>query len=92
MSSRLYVGNLSYEASDESLRSAFAQFGEVVDVHVVVDRYSGRPRGFAFVSMATAEQAALALAQMNGAMFEGRPLKVNEAAGSRPQPVAATRR
>ncbi|MCL2449551.1 MAG: RNA-binding protein [Polyangiaceae bacterium] len=91
MSTRLYVGNLSYQASDDALRSAFAQFGDVVDVHVIIDRYSGRPRGFAFVSMATAEQAARAAAQMNGALFEGRPLKVNEAS-SRPQPIAAGRR
>jgi RNA recognition motif-containing protein len=90
-SSRLYVGNLSYEANDESLRSAFAAFGHVVDVHVVVDRYSGRPRGFAFVTMESSEQAADAVAHMNGALFEGRPLKVNEAPAARPQPTAARR-
>jgi cold-inducible RNA-binding protein len=89
MSSRLYVGNLSYETSDEALRAAFAPFGDVVEVHVVVDRYSGRPRGFAFVTMASAEQATRAAARLNGASFEGRPLTVNEAPATRPQPSPA---
>lgn len=92
MSSRLYVGNLSYEASEDSVRAAFAQFGEVVEVHVVVDRYSGRPRGFAFVTMASAEEAARAAARLNGAAFEGRPLTVNEAPATRSQPTAVPRR
>jgi RNA recognition motif-containing protein len=92
MSSRLFVGNLSYEANDEALRAVFAPFGHVLEVHVVVDRYSGRPRGFAFVTMESSEQAADAASHMNGALFEGRPLKVNEAAVGRPQPGAAPRR
>jgi RNA recognition motif-containing protein len=92
MTSRLYVGNLSYEANDDSLRAAFAPFGHVVDVHVVVDRYSGRPRGFAFVTMESSEQAADAASHMNGALFEGRPLKVNEAQVTRPQPPPGSRR
>jgi cold-inducible RNA-binding protein len=79
MSARLYVGNLTHEATEEELRAAFAPCGEVSSVQVVVDRYSGRPRGFAFVSMATEEQAARAIAQLNGTVVNGRPLRVTEA-------------
>ena len=79
MSSRLYVGNLSYETDTETLRQAFAAAGEVTDAHVVMDRESGRSRGFGFVTMGTAQDAQNAMEKMNGAMFDGRPLKVNEA-------------
>jgi RNA recognition motif-containing protein len=79
MSSRLYVGNLSHDSTAEMLRDAFSEFGDVTDVQVVVDRYSGRARGFAFITMATQEQAARAAAKMNGAMLDGRPVRVNEA-------------
>ena len=79
MSTRLYVGNLSYSATADTLREAFSEFGDVADVQLVIDRYSGRARGFAFVTMATAEQAALAASKMNGATIDGRPVRVNEA-------------
>jgi cold-inducible RNA-binding protein len=79
MTNRLYVGNLSHDATAEELRATFAQFGEVTDVQLVIDRYSGRPRGFAFITMATAQQAAQAAAKMNGVTIDGRPLRVNEA-------------
>jgi RNA recognition motif-containing protein len=79
MSTRLYVGNLSYDSSAESLRTAFSECGEVTDVHVVVDRDSGRSRGFAFVTMGSEDQAQAAIQKMNGAMVDGRPLRVNEA-------------
>ena len=79
MTTRLYVGNLSRDTTSDALREAFGRFGEVVDVHVLIDRYSGRPRGFAFVTMASPEQAAHAVSQMNGATFEGRSLRVHEA-------------
>jgi RNA recognition motif-containing protein len=78
-SARLYVGNLSYDSTPDSLRAAFAEHGEVTDVHIVMDRDSGRSRGFAFVTMATPEQAARAIAKMNGALVDGRPVRVNEA-------------
>lgn len=78
MSTRLYVGNLSNDSTAETLRAAFSEFGEVIDVQVVVDRYSGRARGFAFITMATPEQAAQAAAKMNGAMLDGRPVRVHE--------------
>jgi len=79
MGNRLYVGNLSFRATSESVRTAFAAIGEVTDVHVVTDRETGQSRGFAFVTMANAADAAKAIAEMNGALLDGRPLKVNEA-------------
>jgi len=79
MGNRLYVGNLSYDASTDSLRQAFEEIGEVTDVHIAMDRDSGRSRGFGFVTMATSELAADAIARMNGASLDGRALRVNEA-------------
>jgi RNA recognition motif-containing protein len=79
MGNRLYVGNLSYESTAEGLRQTFAEFGEVTDAHVVMDRESGRSRGFGFVTMGSAGEAQKAMEKMNGAVIDGRPLKVNEA-------------
>lgn len=80
MSTRLYVGNLSFRTTKDSLREAFAEGGrEVVDVHVVTDRETGQSRGFGFVTLASADQAKAAMQAMNGAMLDGRPLRVNEA-------------
>jgi cold-inducible RNA-binding protein len=79
MGNRLYVGNLSFNSTAETVRAAFSELGEVTDVHIVMDRDSGRPRGFGFVTMGTSEQAAAAIAQMNGAELDGRALRVNEA-------------
>src|SRR6185369_4692980 len=79
MGNRLYVGNLSYSASTDSLRQAFEEIGEVTDVHIAMDRDSGRSRGFGFVTMATSELAAEAINRMNGANLDGRALRVNEA-------------
>ncbi len=79
MGNRLYVGNLSFNANADSLREAFAAFGEITDVHLVSDRDTGRSRGFGFVTMGTSEGAQKAIAEMNGALLDGRALKVNEA-------------
>ena len=79
MSSRLYVGNLSYDTDTETLRQAFATSGEVTDAHVVTDRESGRSRGFGFVTMATRDLAKKAIETMNGAVVDGRSMRVTEA-------------
>ena len=79
MGNRLYVGNLSFHTTSDSIRAAFTACGEVTDVHLVIDRDSGQSRGFAFVTMGTGPEAQKAIADMNGASLDGRPLKVNEA-------------
>ncbi len=79
MGDRIYVGNLSFQTTTEALREAFAEFGQVVDAKVMSDRETGQPRGFGFVTMGSAAEAAKAIAAMNGAMVDGRPLRVNEA-------------
>lgn len=79
MGNRLYVGNLSFNANTDSVREAFSAFGEVTDVHVVSDRETGQSRGFGFVTLGTAEAAQKAIREMNGALLDGRALKVNEA-------------
>jgi RNA recognition motif-containing protein len=84
MGNRLYVGNLPFSATTETLRQAFTSSGEVTDVHIVTDRESGQSRGFGFVTMGNAQEAANAIASMNGANLDGRALRVNEAE-ERPQ-------
>ncbi len=75
----IYVGNLSYDTTEEELRSVFAEHGEVVNVNIITDRETGRPRGFGFVEMADAEQGRAAIEQVNGRDVGGRNLTVNEA-------------
>ncbi len=79
MSQRLYVGNLSYNTTEDELRDLFESAGEVTSVAVVTDRDTGRPRGFAFVEMATDEGAQAAIQQLNGRNIGGREIQVNEA-------------
>jgi RNA recognition motif-containing protein len=79
MGNRLYVGNLSFHATPDSVRAAFAAFGEVSDVHIASDRETGKSRGFAFVTMGSDAEAQKAITEMNGALLDGRPLRVNEA-------------
>jgi RNA recognition motif-containing protein len=79
MNNRLYVGNLSFNTSAETVRAVFEEFGSVEDVHLMSDRETGRSRGFAFVTMATPEEATRAIEGMDGQMLEGRPLRVNQA-------------
>ncbi len=76
---KIYVGNMSYSTTQEGLREAFAQFGEVEEVAVITDRDTGRPRGFGFVTMPDAEQAKAAIAALDGKELDGRNIKVNEA-------------
>ena len=80
MGNRLYVGNLPFNVSDAELRDLFAQNGrEVVEVKLITDRDTGRPRGFGFVEMGSSQDAESAIAELNGFSMQGRPLTVNEA-------------
>lgn len=76
---KLFVGNLSYDLSDGELRAAFAEFEPVLEFHRPQDRETGKPRGFAFVTLADDEKGAAAIAALNNKMLGGRELKVNEA-------------
>ena len=75
----IFVGNLSYQATQADLQNAFAAYGNVERIHVVTDRETGQPRGFAFVEMSDSEAAQNAIAHLNGAELHGRAMNVNEA-------------
>ena len=77
--SKLYVGNLSFKTTEDELRSHFGQYGSVTDVYVAMDKMTGRPRGFAFVTMGSDEEAKIAAEKINGVDLGGRQLTVNEA-------------
>ena len=79
MGRKLYVGNLPYSATEQSLREAFAASGTVDSVSVITDRDTGQSKGFAFVEMATDQEAQAATQAMNGQTLDGRQIKVNEA-------------
>ncbi|MCG8652696.1 MAG: RNA-binding protein [Pirellulales bacterium] len=81
----IYVGDLSFKASDDDLRSAFEQFGEVTSVNIIMDRETGRSRGFAFVEMSDGEQAKEAIENLDGTAICGRNVKVNEARPRQPR-------
>lgn len=76
---KIYVGNLSYSVSQEALEELFSKHGEVEEVYIPTDRDTGRPRGFAFVTMPNANEAKAAITATNGQDFEGRRMNVNEA-------------
>jgi RNA recognition motif-containing protein len=80
----LYVGNMAFSTTEDALREAFSQHGTVTKVQVIMDRETGRPRGFAFVEMS--DGGAAAIAAMNGAQLDGRTLTVNEAKPREDQP------
>lgn len=82
MATKLYVGNLSYQTTDQQLNDLFAEAGNVASAQVVTDRYTGQSRGFGFVEMATEDEAQQAIAAINGRNVGGRALVVNE---SRPR-------
>ena len=77
METKLYVGNLSYNTTEETLRAAFAQLGTVVAVDMIKDRDSGQMKGFAFVTMSTQEEAEKAIKALNEKMLDNRAIKVN---------------
>jgi cold-inducible RNA-binding protein len=79
MSMKLYVGNLAFETSSESLQQLFAQAGTVESANIIEDRETGRSRGFGFVEMSSKEEGTAAIAQFNGKEIDGRALNVNEA-------------
>jgi RNA recognition motif-containing protein len=79
MAKKIYVGNMNYNTSEDTLRQLFAQYGEVVSVNVITDRYTGRAKGFGFVEMASEDAARAAMTALNGRDVDGRQLKVNEA-------------
>ena len=79
MGNRLYVGNLAYSVTDDSLQRAFGAYGSVSSAKVMMDRDSGQSKGFGFVEMATDDQAQAAIRGMNGTSLDGRTLTVNEA-------------
>ncbi len=84
-SAKLYVGNLSYDTSEASIRTAFEVHGEVTSVNLITDRDSGRPKGFGFVEMGSAEEAQKAIAALDGTQMDGRAIKVNEAKPQEPR-------
>src|ERR1700758_1153930 len=84
MSRKLFVGNLPYSVTSERLQEAFAQFGTVTSSKVIVDRETGRSRGFAFLEMETDDQGAAAMQAMNGALLDGRSIAVREAVERQP--------
>ena len=79
MSTKLYVGNLSYNTTENQLQDLFAVHGPVTSVDLIMDKFSGRPRGFGFVTMESKEAADAAVAALNGKYVDGRDLTVNEA-------------
>jgi cold-inducible RNA-binding protein len=85
MTQNLYVGNLSYETTEDTLRTLFAEYGQIESANLITDRYTGRSRGFAFVEMSTEEAAQEAMRGLNGKEVDGRELKVDKAKPKRDQ-------
>ncbi len=81
----IYVGNLAYSLSESELRDAFAEYGEISSVKILMDRETGRSRGFGFVEMPNQSEAEAAVAELNGKDVGGRPLRVNEARPREPR-------
>jgi RNA recognition motif-containing protein len=84
MAAKLFVGNLSYQATEEDLRELFQQAGTVESVRIVTDQFTGRPKGFGFVEMSTPEEASRAVEQLNGRVFRDRNLVVDQARSQGP--------
>jgi RNA recognition motif-containing protein len=82
MNNKLFVGNISWDSTEESLKEFFSQVGEVVEVKIIYDRNTGRSKGFGFVTMGSPEEAQKAITELNGKDCDGRELRIDEA---RPQ-------
>jgi RNA recognition motif-containing protein len=85
MGKKLYVGNLNYNTTESKVSELFGEIGEVVSTDLIIDRYSGRSKGFAFVEMAEQSAAQQAIEKLNGKEVDGREIKVNEARPRRPR-------
>jgi len=85
MGKKLYVGNLPFSATDQSLGDTFAQFGRVESAKIITDRDTGRSKGFGFVEMSSDAEATQAISRLNGTDFDGRTLTVNEAKPMEPR-------
>jgi RNA recognition motif-containing protein len=85
MGNRLYVGNISFKATEEQVRSLFANIGEVVSFKLVTDARTGKPKGFAFVEMASAGEAQQAIEVLHGSLLQDRPLSVTVANSQQPR-------
>jgi len=92
MNTKLFVGNLSFQTTENELQDAFAAHGTVVEANLMMDRVSGRPRGFGFITMSTPEEAQKAIAALNGAQLGGRALTVNVARPREERPAGGGRR
>jgi cold-inducible RNA-binding protein len=79
MTQKVYVGNLNYNTTETTLRALFAEYGEIESVNVITDRDTGRPKGFAFVEMATEQEAQAAISALNGKQVDDREIKVDKA-------------
>lgn len=85
---KIYIGNMSFDTTEDTIRQAFEAYGEITSINLISDRDSGRPKGFGFVEMANDEQAKAAIAGLNGTDMGGRTVNVNEA---RPRPEGGNR-
>jgi RNA recognition motif-containing protein len=92
MSNKLFVGNLSFDTTENDLQDAFAAHGTVVETNLLMDRETGRPRGFGFITMSSAEEAQKAISALNGSQLGGRALTVNVAKPREERPAGGGRR
>jgi len=83
----IYVGNLSYRLTEDDLLNAFSKYGEVTSANIVTDKYSGQSKGFGFVEMPTEDQGEAAIKELDGALLDGRNIKVNKASPKGDKPA-----
>lgn len=92
MGKKLYVGNLPFTATEDSLKEEFSRFGAVESVNIITDRYTGQSKGFGFIEFSTKQDAAEAISKMNNVEMDGRTLKVSEALPQAPRDGGGARR
>ena len=92
MSNNLYVGNLAFSVTEETVRSKFDQFGNVASCKLITDRDTGRSKGFAFIEMGSSKEAQEAIANLDGSDLEGRNMRVSEARPQEPRPQSGSHR